>query len=319
MVRLDIYGGLLGTGKTTLIKRMLSTTYAGYKTAVIENEIGKVNLDVEELRDAAVSIKEISSGCICCTLKGSLTEAVKMLVEQEQPDYIVVEPSGAADLADVAKACMDLECVILNRIVMVVNAKRLQRLLKVVGNFFLDQLRNAWTVYLNFTDGLDSDHIEEIKKSLWEINSELTIVETPLPEIIPETFSEETGSLEKFRRTNVADAVSEKSPAQRSSAVKIHPVYKNSRNSWSYEFKDCFNEGSLERLMAVFRQEQCADIWRVKGCLKMSSGEIKKVDISFGDQFMESIVNFPENKTNLLVVIGKEINVRWLKKQFERL
>ena len=319
VAKLDIYSGLLGTGKTTLIKQMLSTAYKDSKVAVIENEVGKVNLDAEELNGASISVKEISSGCICCTLKGSFTEAVKMLVEQEHPDYIVVEPSGVADVSGVIKACLDSEYVTLNRAIMVVNAKKLQRLLKVIGNFFLDQLRNAWTVYLNFADELTSDQIKEVKNALWEINQELTVVAVPLSKITMETFPEGIGPLEKFREKSDMDLSIINGSERKSSAIKIRSGRSNDMNSWSYKFKDSFDEERIERLMEIFQQEQCVDIWRVKGYLRMCDGTIKKVDVSFGDQFMESIESFPESKTNLLVIIGRKINILWLKKQFEEL
>lgn len=108
------------------------------------------------------------------------------------------------------------------------------------------------------------------------------------------------------------------SPVQSSSTIKMRPGYKNDQNSWSYEFKGRFNDTS-EKLMKIFQQEQCADIWRVKGYLSMYDGTIKKVDVSFGDQFIESLESFPESKANLLVVIGRKINILWLKKQFEEL
>ena len=126
MVKLDVYGGLLGAGKTTLIKQMLKTVYKDYKVAVIENEFGSVNLDAEELKKASVVVREISSGCICCTLKGNFTDAVQLLIRQENPDYVIVEPSGMANLIDVAMACSVSEDVILNRTVLVVNAKKNQ-------------------------------------------------------------------------------------------------------------------------------------------------------------------------------------------------
>lgn len=87
MVKLDVYGGLLGAGKTTLIKQMLKTVYKDYKVAVIENEFGSVNLDAEELKKASVVVREISSGCICCTLKGNFTDAVQLLIREPRLHY----------------------------------------------------------------------------------------------------------------------------------------------------------------------------------------------------------------------------------------
>ena len=139
MVKLDIYGGLLGAGKTTLIRQMLASAYAGHKTAVIENEIGKVNLDAELLKDSSICVREITSGCICCTVKGNFTEAIRRLAEQEHPEYIIVEPSGVASLTDVVSACTDSGMAVLNRIIMVADARKQRKLLKVIGKFYLKQ------------------------------------------------------------------------------------------------------------------------------------------------------------------------------------
>lgn len=319
MAKLDIYGGLLGTGKTTLIKQMLSRTYSGYRTAIIENEVGKINLDAEELRTASVSVKEISSGCICCTVKGSFTEAVSLLVQQENPDYIVVEPSGVAALTDVANACAQSSCVTLNRVIMVINAKKIQRLLKVVGTFFLEQIQSAGIIYLNFTEGMSEKQIEEIKNSVHNINPEVMIVSAPLTEITGDTFPEGI----PFGRSNTSHFQIGLQPFQKTlktnAIARVRSRQKSALDNWCYQFQGTFDEKRIQKLMDIFRQERCSDIWRVKGYLKMQDGGIKKIDHVFGDQFLEEQDSFAGDKTNMLVIIGKRINTLWLEEQFEKL
>lgn len=317
MAKLDIYGGLLGTGKTTLIKQMLSSAYAGYKTAIIENEVGRINLDAEEIQNASVSVKEISSGCICCTVKGSFTEAVSLLVQQENPDYIVVEPSGVAALADVADACAQSNHVALNRVIMVINAKKIQLLLKVVGSFFLEQIKSAKIIYLNFTEGMGKEQVEEIKNAIHNINLEAMIISVPLAEITAETFPEgisfdrngtshfQIGPFQKKGKTNVI--------------ARVRGKQKNTLNDWCYQFQGTFDEKRIQKLMDIFRQEQCSDIWRVKGYLKMQDGGIRKIDCVFGDQFLEERDSFAEDKANMLIIIGKGSNILWLEEQLEKL
>lgn len=329
MVKLDVYGGLLGSGKTTLIRQMLSSAYMGHKTAIVENEAGKVNLDGEVLRSASVSVKEISSGCICCTVKGSFSEGVKLLAEQEKPDYIVVEPSGAADLTGVVRACRESGAVELNRVIMVVNAQRIQKLLKVVGDFYLEQIRGAETIYLNFTEGMSAEQTDEVRKTLLGINPNAEVTSVPLAEITSETFPEKVFSKEGIlkeaekserleERKDRSLRVLEKSE-EGSGSVRIHSGKGQALVSWSYEFHGNFSEKDVQNLMEIFRMKQCEGIWRVKGCLTMGDGTFRKVDVAFGDEFQEELRDFPMDKSNFLSVTGRRLNLPWLKKKLEGL
>ncbi len=141
MAKLDIYGGLLGAGKTTLIRAMLQCAYRGKRVAVIENEIGRVNLDAGAF--SGVTVRPLTAGCVCCTLKGDLVTAVRELLQGVAPGYIVMEASGAADLEAIRRICAEIDAVSLNRCVMVVNARKLRKLMTVVGEFYRIQLRDA--------------------------------------------------------------------------------------------------------------------------------------------------------------------------------
>ncbi len=315
MVKLDIYGGLLGTGKTTLIRQMLSAAYAGHRTAVIENEIGQVNLDAELVKSSSISVREISSGCICCTVKGSFTAAVRLLAEQEQPEYILVEPSGVADLADVVKACADTGLAEVNRVIMVVNGRKQQMLLKVVGEFYLKQLRGAQIIYLNFTEGMSQEELKAAKESLLEINPDLVMIETPLKDITADTFPEGQAPIREYKGKSPGSLPT--SENRKTGAVPMRPRGKQPLTAWSCRFEQDFREEDIQRLMGLFRQEECADIWRVKGYLKSEKGGIQKVDMVFGDPFQEEVENFDDSKVNQLVIIGKNLNVPWLQKQLE--
>lgn len=298
---------------------MLSSAYAGYKIAIIENEVGEVNLDAGELQGDSVSVREISSGCICCTVKGSFTEAVDLLVQHENPDYIVVEPSGVAALADVANACIQSEYVTLNRVIMVINAKKFLKLRRVVGDFFLEQIRSAEIIYLNFVQELTKEQLKETQNSIQNINPEVMIVSTPLEKVTEDTFPEGRA----FNRNNITHSQIFLQTCRNTSKINGIPLIRSGKKSiltdWCYEFQGTFDEERIQKLTDIFRQEQCADIWRVKGYLRMQEGGIKKIDYVFGDQFLEERDFFERNKTNILVIIGKKINVLWLKKQFEKL
>ena len=109
MTKIDIFSGFLGAGKTTLIKKMISEAYANEKLVLIENEFGEIGIDGGFLKDAGIEINEMNSGCICCSLVGDFTEALKKVIADFAPDRIIIEPSGVGKLSDVIKAAKAVE------------------------------------------------------------------------------------------------------------------------------------------------------------------------------------------------------------------
>ena len=188
--KLDIYCGILGAGKTTLIKQMLDTAYRGYKTAIIENEIGPVNLDAEELKGSPVEISKVTSGCICCTVKGSFSAAIRRLCRSAQPDYIVIEPSGAADIRSILELCAGLPEIELSRVVMIINGRKILSLLKASGPFLKDQIACARYIYISRCESLSGEQVQNISSVLGAINPEAEIVSAPLKELGAENFPE---------------------------------------------------------------------------------------------------------------------------------
>lgn len=188
--KLDIYCGILGAGKTTLIKQMLDTAYRGYKTAIIENEIGPVNLDAEELKGSPVEISKVTSGCICCTVKGSFSAAIRRLCRSAQPDYIVIEPSGAADIRSILELCGGLPEIELGRVIMIINGRKILSLLKASGPFLKEQIACARYIYISRCESLPDEQIQNISSVLGAINPEAEIVSDPLKELGPENFPE---------------------------------------------------------------------------------------------------------------------------------
>ncbi len=188
MAKLDIDGGLLGAGKTTLIRAMLQCAYRGKRVAVIENEIGRVNLDAGAF--SGVTVRPLTAGCVCCILKGDLVTAVRELLQGVAPEYIVMEASGAADLEAIRRICAEIDGVSLNRCVMVVNARKLRKLMTVVGEFYRIQLRDAADIYLNFTEGLPRTELDAVRQLLREINPSARLIDTPIDQLETDTLPE---------------------------------------------------------------------------------------------------------------------------------
>ena len=145
MTKIDIISGFLGAGKTTLIKKLINDSFKNQKIILIENEFGQIAIDGGFLKDYGIDIKEMNSGCICCSLVGDFSKALKEVVEKYNPDRILIEPSGVGKLSDVIKAVGSVlnENVILNSYTTVSDASKFNMYLKNFGEFYLDQLQNA--------------------------------------------------------------------------------------------------------------------------------------------------------------------------------
>lgn len=317
MVKLDMFCGLLGAGKTSLIKKMLSRVYPGHKVAIIENEFGKVNLDAAELEDASIHVRELTSGCICCTVKGELSQAVALLIRQENPEYIIVEASGVADLRSLLEVCHKVEGISVNRVITVIHGHKLLKLLNVVGVFFYDQIRVSNTIYLNFCEILTADEIEAAKNALREINPELQIISVPLEDIQCDTFPERPGDFltEPVSAPKPFGRLATGRPVQRPrrSASTVSPVPEN----WEFTFSAPFTWQRLDKLLSILADTSHHTLWRAKGYLEMADGTIQKVDYTFGDTFRDERQNAPDEHKNLLVLIGPDLDIPWLEQQFD--
>ncbi len=183
-MKIDIFSGFLGAGKTTLIKKLVKEAYQGEKVVLIENEFGEIGIDGGFLRDAGIEITEMNSGCICCSLVGDFAKALKQVTEKFSPDRIVIEPSGVGKLSDVEKAVeRGLDNIEINSKTTIINAKKCLMYAKNFGEFFLDQLENADCVVLSHTDDASEEKIAAALAFVKEHNPEATIVATPLAEI----------------------------------------------------------------------------------------------------------------------------------------
>ena len=161
MMKIDIFSGFLGAGKTTLIKKLIQEAYAGEKLVLIENEFGEIGIDGGFLQEAGIQITEMNSGCICCSLVGDFSKALKQVATQYNPDRIIIEPSGVGKLSDVIKAVADanLDEAQLNAFCTVVDAKKCKMYMKNFGEFFGDQVENAGCIVLSHTDDISDDKL----------------------------------------------------------------------------------------------------------------------------------------------------------------
>ena len=186
MTKIDIVSGFLGAGKTTLIKKLLAEALSGTQTVLIENEFGEIGIDGGFLKDAGIEIREMNSGCICCSLVGDFGEALKDVLKQYHPDRIIIEPSGVGKLSDVMKAVSDAmadQDVELNSAVAVVDAKKAKMYAKNFGEFFINQIEHAGTVVLSRTGDISDEKLKECVDLIREHNSRATVITTVWDEL----------------------------------------------------------------------------------------------------------------------------------------
>lgn len=186
MTKIDVFSGFLGAGKTTLIKKLLKEALDGSKTVLIENEFGEIGIDGGFLKEAGIEIKEMNSGCICCSLVGDFGTSLKEVIETYAPERILIEPSGVGKLSDVLKAVENVAAdlnVQVNSAVAVVDASKAKMYIKNFGEFFINQIEFAGTIILSRTDKVNEAKLEECVKLIREHNAKATIITTPLDQL----------------------------------------------------------------------------------------------------------------------------------------
>ena len=180
-MKIDIYSGFLGAGKTTLIKKMIAEAYKGQKLVLIENEFGQIGIDGGFLQDSGINITEMNSGCICCSLVGDFGKALRDVIETYHPDRILIEPSGVGKLSDVIGAVRKVtnDEVTLGYTVAVADAGKVKVYMKNFGEFYNNQIETASTIILSRTDSIPQAKLDSAVEQLRQHNATATIVTTP--------------------------------------------------------------------------------------------------------------------------------------------
>ena len=181
MIKIDVISGFLGAGKTTLIKKLFESGFHGEKIVLIENEFGEIGIDGGFLKESGIEIKEINSGCICCSLVGDFSSSIKEIIEKFNPERIIVEPSGVGKLSDIINAIKEIEAEVkLNILATVVDGPKTKVYLKNFGEFFINQVDAADTVIINKIDKLNNEKLLEVVGLIKEKNPHANIITTPI-------------------------------------------------------------------------------------------------------------------------------------------
>lgn len=326
MTKVDIISGFLGAGKTTFIKLLIENVFAGEKLVLIENEFGEIGIDGGFLKDAGIEITEMNSGCICCTLVGDFSKALRKVIEEYHPDRVLIEPSGVGKLSDVSKAIehvkKEADIEIEGRIT-IVDGKKAKLYLKNFGEFFKDQVAYANTIVVSRTQMMEDHSIEECVKMLREENKEASIISTSWDklskEAIEHALSPDTqleGIFEE-EKCPVCDHEHHHEGACGCGHEHHHHHHHHADEiftSWGQETAHKYTEGELDFLLkALSETEGYGTILRAKGIVEMENGAWKQFDLVPQEyEVRESAADY----TGRLCVIGTDLKEDELTKLF---
>ena len=210
MTKIDIISGFLGAGKTTLIKKLLSEAFTGEQVVLIENEFGEIGIDGGFLKVSGIAIREMSSGCICCSLVGDFGKSLREVVDTYHPDRILIEPSGVGKLSDVIKAVQDVQAEIdaeLNSFTTVVDVTKCRIYRKNFGEFFSNQIEYAGAVILSRTDKAKPEKVEEAVALLRELNDKAPFITTPIAQLPGKKILETMESSKSLEEELLAEVI----------------------------------------------------------------------------------------------------------------
>lgn len=317
MTKVDIISGFLGAGKTTFIKLLIENVFAGEKLVLIENEFGEIGIDGGFLKDAGIEITEMNSGCICCTLVGDFSKALRKVIEEYHPDRVLIEPSGVGKLSDVSKAIehvkKEADIEIEGRIT-IVDGKKAKLYLKNFGEFFKNQVAYANTIVVSRTQMMEDHSIEECVKMLREENKEASIISTSWDklskEAIEHALSPDTQLEGIFEEEKCPVCSHEHHHEGACGCGHEHHHHHHHHadeifTSWGQETPHKYTEEELDFLLkALSETEGYGTILRAKGIVEMENGAWKQFDLVPQEyEVRESAADY----TGRLCVIGTDL------------
>ena len=290
MTKIDVVSGFLGAGKTTLIKKLLKEALDGSKTVLIENEFGEIGIDGGFLKEAGIEIKEMNSGCICCSLVGDFGTSLKEVVTKYDPDRILIEPSGVGKLSDVIKAVQGVQDEVdikLNSYTTVVDAKKCKMYMKNFGEFFDNQIQYAGAIIMSRTDIASEKKVQESLELLRSLNKDAAIITTPienldgkkLVEVMEHPVSLEQEMLEEEHEHHHHDHDHDCCCGHDHDHHHHHHA-DDVFTSWGKETVHKYTEEELDYLLkALSETTSYGTILRSKGIIQMTDGSWKQFDL----------------------------------------
>ena len=336
MTKVDIISGFLGAGKTTLISKLLKEALKGEQVVLIENEFGEIGIDGGFLKDSGVEIREMNSGCICCSLVGDFGTSLKEVVDKYHPDRIIIEPSGVGKLSDVIKAVKDLHIeneIVLNSASTVADASKVKVYMKNFGEFFNNQIEHAGTVILSRTQNVSEEKLKTAIDLIKSVNPNAHIITTPWDDI---DGTKILGAMENVTNLEL-DMLAEAAQKAYEEHEKEHHHHHHHEDehehhhdhehehhhhhaddvftSWGTETPKKYEKAELDSILKKLSEsEDYGKVLRSKGMLPCTDGTWMYFDLVPEEyEIREGSADF----TGRICVIGSELKEDALKELFE--
>ena len=291
MTKVDIISGFLGAGKTTLIAKLLKEAFPGEQVVLIENEFGEIGIDGGFLKESGVEIREMNSGCICCSLVGDFGTSLKEVVEKYHPDRIIIEPSGVGKLSDVIKAVKDLHIeneIRLNSASTVADASKVKVYMKNFGEFFNNQIEHAGTVILSRTQNVSEEKLKTDIELIRSLNKDAHIITTPWDDINGKQILDAMENVTNLELEMLAEAAAKAAEEHEHEHHHDHDGECGCGHdhhhghhhadevftSWGVETPDKYDKETLSEILRKLSEtDDYGDILRAKGMLPTPEGK----------------------------------------------
>jgi len=302
MTKVDIISGFLGAGKTTLIKQLLKGISKNEKIVIIENEIGEENIDAKDLQELEASVKEITSGCICCSLSMNLITVLNKLGEEGSIDRIIIEPTGLATLSDLLEIFnyINSSTVRLNLIITVLDILELELFAGNFGTFFSDQIKNCKILVLSKIDKASSTDLEFAKYYASNLNSDAPIIDYDWTKISI-SYLENLIQDKQINRNIINDY-----------HEKVHSF--DGFDNITIKPKKNYSKNEIKSLLKEIQLKNYGEVIRMKGFLSLEDNTSVKIDYVLGQIY---IIEREIPSESVLTIIGKELKINELKNRLK--
>ena len=307
MIKVDIFSGFLGAGKTYLIKKLIENNIYNESVAIIENEFGEVSIDALVLKDTNIKIKEINSGCICCEVTGDFKEAVLEVINNYHVERIIIEPSGVAKLSDILKVFKEKElknAVKVDNVITVIDPNKFDLYINNFKDFYKDQIVNAKNIVISRSEKAKEELLLDVKGKIRKINSSIKIIEGNLDSNLVEVVNKEKAVLKINENKNVKGKLGTVITSKAKDLFETFVIYPNNILSKS-ELNSKFKFISSSNIFG--------EVLRAKGVVKLNDGSFGQFDF-VKDEF--EIRKIKSNEKSVISFIGTNLNKKDLEKFF---
>lgn len=307
MIKVDIFSGFLGAGKTYLIKNLIENNIYNESVAIIENEFGEVSIDALVLKDTNIKIKEINSGCICCEVTGDFKQAVLEVINNYDVERIIIEPSGVAKLSDILKVFKEKElknAVKVDNVITVIDPNKFDLYINNFKDFYKDQIVNAKNIVISRSEKAKEELLLDVKGKIRKINSSIKIIEGNLDSNLVEVVNKEKAVLKINENKNVKGKLGTVITSKAKDLFETFVIYPNNILSKS-ELNSKFKFISSSNIFG--------EVLRAKGVVKLNDGSFGQFDF-VKDEFEIRKIN--SNEKSVISFIGTNLNKKDLEKFF---